>query len=174
MGRRPPLTARQSAEYLLACRPYSVQGLRKKLAEKEFDETDIEAAIMALLGYGYLNDDEYARRLAESLRQRSYGPQRILQELRRKGVEAETAQEVLAEQDEEVEPEEAEEQLDALLRKLNKGRPMDMKEKNRLAGALARRGFAGEAAWSALRRLAASAEADEDVCGTPDEYMEEY
>ena len=142
------MTARAAAETLLGRRAYPSRGLLDKLLEKGYEESEAIAAVRRLMELGYLNDESYARDLAASLARRGYGARRVRQALIAKGVDAETAAEAASEDDAE-----AGAHIDRWLQKLSKGRPLDAKERSRLYGALARRGFEGDAIRRAMRRM---------------------
>lgn len=147
------VSARTAAETLLAQRAYSSQGLYGKLLEKGFEERESAAAIARLAELGYLDDAEYARNLSASLKKRGYGERRVRQTLIAKGIDGETATEILEGGADGEGEGEADAQIDKWLAKLNKGRPLDRKERARLSAALFRRGFSGEEIQRGLRRF---------------------
>ena len=155
MKTKPP--AQIAAETLLGRQAYSARGLLDKLTEKGYDEPEAIAAVRRLMELGYLDDEGYARDLAASLTRRGYGARRVRQTLIAKGVDAETADEAIPE-----DQDAAAAQIERWLSKLYKGKPLDAKEKSRLYGALARRGFDGEAIRRGLRNLQNGFEDDED------------
>lgn len=56
-----PLRAKKRAMHLLEKRPYTERRLREKLAEGEYPEEALEAALAYVRSYGYLNDLQYAK-----------------------------------------------------------------------------------------------------------------
>ncbi len=75
---------------LLSRRPYGVNELVKKLAEKGHDKESAEKACDRLLELGLLNDEQYAKILAEDLVERKgYGIKRVKQELLFRGIDRE-------------------------------------------------------------------------------------
>lgn len=82
---------------LLSARPYTVRELRRKLIQKEVAIADADQVIERLVAAGLLDDARYAASYARS---RLLGPgasaRRIRQELARKGVNAELAQDAIA------------------------------------------------------------------------------
>ncbi|MCH5191144.1 MAG: regulatory protein RecX [Oscillospiraceae bacterium] len=77
----------------LSRRPYGKKELIRKLCEKGHEKEAAEKACERLLELGILNDEEYARILAEELFERKgYGKKRINQELVYRGIDREIAQ----------------------------------------------------------------------------------
>lgn len=147
-SRQPHTPARAAAESMLARRSYSTQGLFEKLLEKGYEEPEAAAAVERLTELGYLDDEAYARSMADSLARRGYGARRIKQTLRHKGVDSELADETLSEED----SDDVDSRIDRWLTKLCKQHPPDRKEQSRLSAALFRRGFEGEDIRRGLRR----------------------
>src|SRR4051794_5141480 len=56
----------QYALKLLAMRDYTLARLKAKLSSRDYDETDIEAALGRLEAEGWINDRRFAERFAES------------------------------------------------------------------------------------------------------------
>lgn len=82
---------------LLSRRDHSEKELIQKLREKGYAEGAEEAA-EKLCEYGYIDDERFARTYAAELqRVKGFGKRRILQELFRKGIDREIADEVLDE-----------------------------------------------------------------------------
>ncbi len=75
---------------LLSRRPYGTKELIKKLCEKGHEKESAEKACDRLLELGLLNDEEFARILANELYERKgYGIKRIKQELLFRGLDRE-------------------------------------------------------------------------------------
>ncbi len=75
---------------LLSRRPYGTKELIKKLCEKGHEKESAEKACDRLLELGLLNDEEFARMLANELYERKgYGIKRIKQELIFRGLDRE-------------------------------------------------------------------------------------
>lgn len=91
-----PEFAYQYALRLLGGRDYSVAKIRGKLAARVVSEPDVEEAIVRLQAEGWLNDRRYAERFAGSALSsgRFYGP-RLRFEMRRRGIPAELADEII-------------------------------------------------------------------------------
>ena len=90
--------ARQYALKLLSYRSYSIGEFRQRLQRKGFSPDTIGRIIPAMVEYGYLNDEAYARSLIELLiDRRSYGSRRLLQEMLSRGIDAGLALKLLSE-----------------------------------------------------------------------------
>jgi len=114
-----------------------------KLEEKGYQEQDIYDTLAFLQKQGYLNDEEYAMRYAESHAARGQGFYRIRQGLRERGIDEELAEQVLAQLPE---PNNAIQKI--LHQKLNKQN--DENTRRKAAAALSRRGFAWDDINAAL------------------------
>lgn len=87
-------SAYQKALELLSRRDYSSRMLANKLAEK-FDSEAVAFAVEKAVNAGLVNDEVYAKRLAEELvRNKGFAPRRIQSELIKKGISLDIAQEV--------------------------------------------------------------------------------
>ena len=129
--------ARKRAMYLLGSRPYSTAALREKLLNNYTGETT-ERVIEDMTRYGFLDDEEYARRLASSIiKGKKYGLRRAKAEMRRKGVPDELIEQAL----DEYGSEEINESLTQLVRKKYADRIADREERQKVIAALARRGY---------------------------------
>ena len=154
---------RDKAMDLLAVRPLSRKELVDKLTarprnkDKEplADRETAEAAANRLEELGYLNDESYARTVADHYAAKGWGPSRIREELYRRGVPREYWDEALEGLDA---PDEA---IDAFLQKKLRGADLtDPKSYKRAADALARRGFRWEDIKDGLRRYGGAMEED--------------
>lgn len=138
---------------LLARRDYSREELRQKLTKKGFALAEIEEVLAKLSAAQLLNDGQYAQRLASYYgREKFWGPGRIKQKLREKGIAEELAQEVIA-QEEKNFP--AVEKLRALLKKKLKKRTLGElapKEIRKLNHYLYRHGFDWEEIMDILKK----------------------
>lgn len=90
--------ARERALHLLEYRAHSKKELYDKL-KKNYDEEICDEVIEHLSDAGLLDDEAYAFRIVEICLAKSYGKLRIAQELRRKGIDSQTAKDVLEEFD---------------------------------------------------------------------------
>ena len=152
---------RDKAMDLLAVRPLSRKELVDKLTarprnkDKEplADRETAEAAANRLEELGYLNDESYARTVADHYAAKGWGPSRIREELYRRGVPREYWDGALEDLDA---PDDA---IDIFLQKKLRGADLtDPKTYQRAANALARRGFRWEDIKEGLRRYGAAME----------------
>jgi regulatory protein len=83
---------------LLARRELSVEGVRARLRDREYPETEIAAAIDRLLEGGALDDGRVARAYARtSANVKGRGPLRVTRELQAMGIDRQAAAEAVAE-----------------------------------------------------------------------------
>lgn len=140
----------------------SRKELREKLAKKGVPDELAERLLDRFTDVGLVDDEAFARSWVDS-RQRSRGLARraLAQELRRKGVDDETARTALGDLD----PAREEEAARVLVRKkLRSLRGVDhATATRRLAGLLARKGYSAGLAFSVVREELGEA----DVDGTP-------
>lgn len=79
--------AKAKAMRYVARRARTEEEVRRKLREKDHEEPAIEAAVARLQELSYLDDAAYAREYVRSrFRSKGYGPVRLRQELRRRGI----------------------------------------------------------------------------------------
>lgn len=136
-----------TAADLVGKRAMSRRELEKKLREKGASQTEARYAAEWLEAIGAIDDRDYGALLSRHYGQMGYGPARVREKLREKGVPRELWDEALEELPE------AGGQIDAFLAGKLRDRTPDPREKKRLTDALLRRGFAWgdvRAAW--LRR----------------------
>ena len=138
-----------SAADLIGKRAMSRRDLEQKLQEKGASQAEARYAAEWLEAIGALDDREYAALLVRHYSQMGYGPGRVREKLREKGIPRELWEDAL-----ETLPDPAE-QIDRFLESKLRGRTPDEKEKKRLCGALARRGFAWADIRAGLARLGA-------------------
>lgn len=79
-------TALQYLVYLLSRRDYSEFELRQKLKQKEYDADEIEQAIEKVQAQQWQSDERFCRHFIRYRAEQGYGPNRLKQELRFKGV----------------------------------------------------------------------------------------
>jgi len=133
--------ARAAAASIIGSRALSKQELTSRLVKKGNEASDAQAAADWLEDIGAVNDADYAASLARHYGGRGYGPARVREELRRRGVDRALWDAALEEMPE------AAEALDKLIRKICRGELSDPREKKRVSDALLRRGFG----WSEVR-----------------------
>lgn len=137
---------------MLSRRELSEAQIRARLARREFEDDDIEAAVERLRQDGTLNDRRVAlaaARLESSVRHR--GRSRVIQKLRSLGIDGDIAESAVNEVFEEVDEGAL---LDrALERRLRGQDPKDLDDKGRarIVRGLAAQGFAFDAIMKRLR-----------------------
>ena len=134
-------SAKAAAADMIGSRALSKKELTRRLVKKGSDEADAQAAADWLEDIGAVDDAGYAAALARHYGGKGYGPARVREELRRRGVDRSLWDEALEELPE------AAEGLDQLIRKKCRGELSDPREKKRVSDALLRRGFA----WSDVK-----------------------
>lgn len=88
--------AKGYAYRLLARKARTEYELRKKMDERGFDAPTIEIVLENLKKYNFINDSEYAQKLAgKRLFQNRWGKRKIKQELIQKGIAEEIVEEVI-------------------------------------------------------------------------------
>lgn len=149
--------AREKALYLLGLRDYARAELERRLA-REVPLATATAVADRLTEVGLLDDERYAAHTARSLSQhKGYSRRRVEQELRRRGVERETAARAAAA----VDSTDFEQAL-ALLRKKYYNKLSDYPSRQRVAAALARQGFSYSVIRQAMEALGADRTEDEN------------
>ena len=138
-----------TAADLIGQRAMSRSALEKKLKEKGASEAEARYAAEWLEAIGAINDEDYAVLLAQHCARQGYGPQRVREKLREKGVPRELWDEAL---DSMPDPAES---IDRFLQTKLRGKRPDEKEKKRLSDALLRRGFFWPDVKADLNRLGA-------------------
>lgn len=121
--------------------------MRGKLATRGFDKETIEQVLEDLRTRDWLSDRRFAEHYAASRRERGYGPIRIREELRSRGIEDEICSACLDDRD----PAWREEAERALRRRFRTADCLDRVEWAKRARFLARRGYDSEQIRSALR-----------------------
>lgn len=153
--------ARDRALYLLGLRDYACRELEKKL----LTEATLEVAarvVERLQQVGLLDDEQYAARAAAALSgYKGYPRRRVEQELCRRGVDAETARGAA----QEIEVEDFQQAL-ALIEKKYYNKMNDPDSRQRVAAALARRGFS----YSAIRQAMLCFDEKQETCNEELEY----
>lgn len=133
----------------LSRRPYGTKELVKKLCEKGYEKEAAQAACERLTELGLLNDEEYARILANELFERkNYSTKRILQELVFRGIDREIAQNAVAALDNY-----AQNRIILLIQKKYLNKIGDEKGRRRTVDALLRLGYSYSDIKSALNAL---------------------
>lgn len=140
------ISIRQRALGYLARREYTRQELKRKLAPHAEDEADVDALLEDFQKRGWLSEERFTEQLLHA-RRAKFGTQRIVQELRQKGVGEEAISAALPElKDSELET------AKAVWEKKFGTPPADAKEKARQIRFLASRGFSQDVIWKVLRQ----------------------
>ena len=134
--------ATEKALYLLEYRDHTKKELTEKIARTAASREAAEAAAGKMEELGLIDDGSYARRYAKELFERKkYGPLRVRQELRQKGIEPRLIDELLEEYDD---PDAFTERIGDILERKYPGWREDEKIKRRAFGALQRMGYSYE------------------------------
>ena len=149
----PPLSpeeeydrAAAAAARMLSRRPLSEAALVNKLREKEFSEDSVQYAAERMHCLGALDDAAFARRIVRSYAGKGCGKLRIRQELDKRGIPRDVAQDAL----EEFEPDW--DAMTALLHKRLRGDVSDRAQNEKAFAALQRRGFSFQQIREAMER----------------------
>lgn len=134
-------SARAAAANMIGSRALSKSELTRRLVKKGSEEADAKAAADWLEDIGAVDDAGYAAALVRHYGGKGYGPARVREELRRRGVDRELWDQAMEEMPE------AADVLDELIRKKCRGELADPREKKRISDALLRRGFS----WGDVR-----------------------
>ena len=131
--------AMNRALHFLGYRARSRTEVRDRLRRYGYGQETVEGVVGRLVELGYLDDKEFAR-TATREKARRYGPRRVSADLRRSGVDAELAQNVVDE--EFAGRSELEEARSAAARRYNRGG--SDAEARRVYGFLVRRGYSSD------------------------------
>jgi regulatory protein len=134
---------------MLAARPCSRQEIEQRLTRRKFDPEVISMVLYKLEREGLLNDREFSDLWVQS-RSKKYGPARLRQELRMKGVEEETARSALGQFSEEDQLARATGQAEKKLRTIKPGTE-PRKVFQQVTSFLVRRGFSWNIAKQAFQ-----------------------
>jgi regulatory protein len=154
---RPRTPVKDRALRLLAVRSRSRHELRTRLVRAGYEPEDVDTALAELEAVGLVDDERFARELAESQRRRGMGRRAGMSALRGKGVDRDLAERTIEEVQPEDDAEIAYELARARLGRL-RSLPPDVAYR-RLIGFLVRRGYEPMIASTAVRRAVAEAEA---------------
>ncbi len=136
--------AKKRALYLLGSRMYCYGELYRKLLPTYGEEAS-RAAADAMLEYGYIDDEDYARKLAERLIHGKHcGMGKTRWEMQRRGLDRNIIEDVLTEYSED----DIDEEIMQLLRTKYSEKLDDPDDRRRTMAALARRGYG----WSGIKR----------------------
>lgn len=153
---RPRTSAKDRALRLLSVRSRSRAELERRLSRAGYEPDEVEAAIADLEEVGLVDDERFARELAEAKRRRGMGRRAGLAALRAKGVDREIAEQAVGEVNPEDEADRAYELALGRLERLG-SLPPDVAYRRTVAF-LVRRGFEPVIASTAVRRARAEVE----------------
>lgn len=125
---------------LLARREHSAVELFHKLRMRGYDEASIQAVIDTLGKEGLQSDNRYTENYIHNRIEKGFGPVRIVQELREKGVDDELISLHLAE----LGPDWLQLAGQARIKRFGPGLPQDFREQAKQSRFLQQRGFSGE------------------------------
>lgn len=137
---------------MLDRRDYSRKELTDKLIEKGVNEAEAEEAVERLAELGFVDDARYAPIIVRHYAAKGYGPQRVRQELQRRGIPRELWDGAMGEmpvQDDTV---------DRLLRSRLKGENPDRNTLKKASDYLLRKGYSWDDIHSAVERYLAEIE----------------
>ena len=144
---RDPARVRAKALALLARREHSAQELGRKLLERGYERTAVEAVLSSLEAQKLLSDARFVQEFVAARVRRGSGPLKIREELRGRGVSGELVDEAVRAHQEGWAAGAAEARRKRFGGKL----PKDMKERARQARFLQQRGFSMEHIRAALK-----------------------
>jgi regulatory protein len=151
--------ATESALVFLGYRPRSEREVRDRLRRGGYGQDAIDHAVARLHDWRYLDDEEFARRWVENrATHRPRGKRLLQQELRNKGIDRETAREVIDEADLN---EEGDAEQIARRRLPSYAGDDPAAIRRRLGAYLARRGYGYDVIRAALERVLGEDEGDE-------------
>lgn len=137
MGADTLRKAKKRALYLLGEREMCLGELKAKLTKTYGEAVAVEAAEYAR-ELGYINDEEYAPKLAEYLiKRKRWGVRRARLEMLHRGLSRELVENTLAD----IPEDEIDEELTALIAKKYANKLRDYDDRRRTIAALARRGY---------------------------------
>lgn len=146
--------AKKRALYLLGTRQYCYKELYDKL-RRSYDEDTSREAADAMREYGYVNDEEYAPKLAEYLiRSKRWGIRKAKYEMLHRGLSAQLVENVLAEYSED----DISEEITELLERKYYNRIADPDDRRRTIAAMARRGYDYNSVKRCIEKLLEDAE----------------
>lgn len=162
--------AKKRGLYLLGERSMCRGELLSKLTKTYGAEIAAEA-VGYIDGLGYIDDEDYAPRLAEYLVHRKrWGKRRTRQEMIRRGLDRELVDNVLAD----LSDEELDEELTELIEKKYYSKIGSYDDRRRTIAALMRRGYDYSAIKRCIEAVAADAEDDDEPEDGGDVYFDEY
>jgi regulatory protein len=144
--------AEQVALRILGGAAQSAATLQRRLHRRGFSEEAASAATAAMVGYGYIDDVALAKSIAARSQRTGHGRLQMAAQLRARGVEDEAIAATLADVDSDAERASALELGRRLWGRAHAGRS-DQQRRERVAGALLRRGFDRETVHWVFRQV---------------------
>ena len=141
-------SARNTAMDLMSRREHSRRQLQEKLHQKGFESDAVSEALDQLQAENLLSDERFAETYLHQRMQRGFGPLRIRQELKEKGVDAATVQ-ILMEACEQDWQQLMQQQR---IKRFGMEIPQDYREMTKQARFLQNRGFSPDAVMRLFRR----------------------
>jgi regulatory protein len=127
--------------------------LRDYLTRRAYSKATAEKTLEKLRTLNYINDEAFARNWASGrAKGRGYGPKRIYQELRKKGISDGLIREIVRENFDQVA--ERKQAMSLLEKRFNNQQLGDPKMLRRAAGFLERRGYSSQVIFDLLRPTA--------------------
>ena len=153
---RPAVKVKERALRLLSVRSRSRSELRQRLLRAHFEPDEVDAALGDLEAVGLIDDEAFAREVAESQLRKGMGRRAGMAALRTKGVDREIAERIA----EDVTPEdEAERAVEVAAKRLPRLQGLEpQKRRRRLLEFLLRRGYDYQVALAACIRAMAEEE----------------
>ncbi len=146
-------SCKDAAVKLIAVKDRTEKELSQRLAEKGYDEREIAEAMAFAAEYGYTDDRAYARKyIREGVNLKNYGFSRIRAELLKKGVDRYVVEEEIDSARESADEAPRERILGAMERRFAGADLSNPKERNRIFGYFARRGFSPNEIWGAINK----------------------
>jgi regulatory protein len=137
------------ALYLISQRSYSKKSLTDKLINKGFLQEDIDKLVTRFIELNYLNDEVYAKSLAEYLKNKSKGTYYIKNELKYHNIDDDIISQILSDIFKDVKP--YVQIIDLIKKKYPKFNGKDANETKKVAYFFLRRGFKSEDIAKAFR-----------------------
>ena len=81
-----PRSINEVAVAALSRREHSILEMRRKLKQKNFTDDEIEVCLEKLINNNLLSEERFTESYINMRKRRGYGPERIAQELRERGV----------------------------------------------------------------------------------------
>lgn len=146
--------AREHALNLLSFRPRTAAELRQRLRRREVEDDVVEAVVADLVEKGLVDDTAFAEIFVrDRVRLRPRGKRRLVQELRAKGVDRDTAAEAVGEVMEREDVSEVDLAREAVRKWARRAGEDPQRARRRLYGFLARRGFGGDAVRQVMEEV---------------------